>query len=89
MGWRQQATPIRGDEYLQFHGPGGIAQPSAESATGGFGEISSFFADEGVVTWGDGSTTDYISIFTISGTKCSPDLSVQEVNVKRHGPLEN
>lgn len=51
------------------------------AATGGSGEISSFFAYGGDVTWSNGSTTDYTSTFTISGSKCPANPAVQEVNI--------
>jgi hypothetical protein len=83
-GTASAVTPLSAVTCSHLLGFGDTAALSgcSAAATGGFGEITSFFAYEGDVTWGDGSTTDYISTFTISGTKCSTNLSVEEVNIK-------
>jgi hypothetical protein len=50
------------------------------AATGGSGSISSFVPTGGNIAWSNGTTTDYTSTYTNSGTKC-PSTAF-EVNIK-------
>jgi hypothetical protein len=84
VGTASAVTPLSAVVCSHLLGFGDSAALSgcSSAATGGFGEISTFFADGGDVTWGNGSTTDYTSTFTVSGTKCPANLSVEEDNIK-------